>query len=380
MIRHDNKQTLIDLPVSACASLGRSLAYFLLTSLWLSFSFLACEGGDEPLILGPQVPETGGRNEGGEAIAGEIMGGELMAGEIMAGEIMAGEIMAGEIVAGNSNGGTEIEVVCETVVDEQRFANEIGPEMIRSCASFGCHPPAGPTPFDLPVDNTSVMSPLEGQLLSDSLTAVMSDPRYIVAGEPQQSLMLSKASNGHGGPIGTYTIGESKYEDLASWIESMRQCTEVEVPRGGQEVAGDMAGQEVAGDMAGEVAGQGMPEEGSEILCNLLPNGDPQQRANGEYYTVFEEQVNGILTTSCGGSGCHASPNNGFWLQAESEPCSVPGNFLMTQAYIDFSNPNTSPILEAPYDPAHSGYTIFTGRTDPRFITIQSWILLAFEE
>jgi hypothetical protein len=374
MIRHENKQTLIDLPILSGVSLRRSLAYSLLTSLWLSFSFFACEGGDEPLILGPQVPETGGRTAGAE-----VMAGEIMAGEITAGEIMAGEIMAGEIMAGNDNGGTEIEVVCETVVDELRFANEIGPEMIRSCASFGCHPPAGPTPFDLPVDNTSVMSPLEGQLLSDSLAAVMSDPRYIVAGEPQQSLMLSKASNGHGGPIGTYTVGENKYEALASWIESMRQCTEIEVPVGGQEMAGNMAG-DMAGDMAGNMAGQGLPEERSEILCNLLPNGDPQQRANGEYYNVFEEQVNGILTTSCGGSGCHASPDNGFWLQAESEPCSVPGNFLMTQAYIDFSNPNTSPILEAPYDPAHSGYTIFTGRTDPRFITIQSWILLAFEE
>jgi hypothetical protein len=370
MIRHDKKQTLIGTSILAYPSLRRFLTYDLLSCIWLSLSLLACEGGDDPLVLGPQAPETGGRNAGGEVMAGEIMAGEITAGEIIAGE---------EIDAGNTNGGTEIEVICETVVDEQRFANEIGPEMIRSCANFGCHPPAGPTSFDLPVDNTSVMSPLEGQLLSDSLAAVMSDPRYIVAGEPQQSLMLSKASNGHGGPIGTYTVGENKYEALASWIESMCQCTEIEVPVGGQEMAGNMAG-DMAGDMAGNMAGQGLPEERSEILCNLLPNGDPQQRANGEYYNVFEEQVNGILTTSCGGSGCHASPDNGFWLQAESEPCSVPGNFLMTQAYIDFSNPNTSPILEAPYDPAHSGYTIFTGRTDPRFITIQSWILLAFEE
>ena len=333
--------------------------------LWLlcACCLLACEGGEDPLVLGGQVPETGEPNAGTAAEAGEEAAGETMAGETMAGEITAGEVNAGDY---------EVEVICEEVVDEQRFASEIGPEMIQSCASIGCHA-EGPTGFNLPVDNTYTMNPLEDQVLADSLAAVMSNPLYIIPGEPQQSLMLTKASNGHGRAFGTYPEGEAKYEALSSWIESMRQCTGVEVPQAGQE----MAGQEMAGEeIPGEINGGGY----AEVLCDLLPNGDPQQRADGQYYSVFETEINTILTSSCGRSGCHANSENGFWLQPQSDPCSVPGNFLMTQAYIDFRNFNNSPILEAPYDPYHSGYTIFTGRTDERFIAIQSWILLAFQD
>ena len=324
--------------------------------IWLIVClFLACEGGDEPLVLGGQVPEN-------------------------AGEVMAGEVMAGEVMAGIVNGGIEVEIICEEVIDKLRFASEIGPDMIQSCANSACHY-QGSTRFELPVDNTYITNPLEEQVLDDSLDAVMGVDRFIVAGKPQESLMLIKASNGHGLMFGTYPRGEAKYEALSSWIKSMEQCTEVEIPQAGQEIGGETAGEEIAGELAGELAGQEITGGGNaEILCELLPNGDPQQRADGQYYDVFEAEVNTILTTSCGRGGCHAGPENGFWLQPLSDPCSVPGNFLMTQAYIDFTNPNTSPILEAPYDPSHSGEGIFTGRTDPNFITVQSWILLGFED
>ena len=362
MKRHTDKHILVN----------RSISFFYCLWLLSACCLLACEGGEDPLVLGGQVPETGEPNAGTAAEAGEEAVGEIMAGEIMAGESMVGEIMAGE----PNTGGSEVEVICEEVVDEQRFASEIGPEMIQSCASIGCHA-NGPTGFNLPVDNTYTTNPLEDQVLADSLAAVMSDPLYIIPGEPQQSLMLTKASNGHGRAFGTYPEGEAKYEALSSWIESMRQCTEVEVPQAGQE----MAGQEITEGMAEEEPLGGINGGGNtELLCDLLPNGDPQQRSDGQYYSVFETEINTILTSSCGRSGCHASSENGFWLQPQSDPCSVPGNFLMTQAYIDFVNFNNSPILEAPYDPYHSGYTIFTGRTDERFIAIQSWILLAFQD
>ena len=52
----------------------------------------------------------------------------------------------------------------------------------------------------------------------------------------------------------------------------------------------------------------------------------------------------------------------------------------MTQAYINFANSDQSPILEAPYDPYHSGEGVFTGRSDARFIALQDWILLGFED
>ena len=94
-----------------------------ISCLWLlsTCCLLACEGGEDPLVLGGQVPETGGANADATVEGGEIMAGETMAGETMAGDVQAGEMMTG---------GSEIEVICEEVVDEQRFASEVGPEMI----------------------------------------------------------------------------------------------------------------------------------------------------------------------------------------------------------------------------------------------------------
>ena len=117
----------------------------------------------------------------------------------------------------------------------------------------------------------------------------------------------------------------------------------------------------------------------TSVLCDLLPNGDPQNRANGEYYSRFEMEVNPILIRSCGGSGCHSGPDNGFWIIDDSDPCSVPANFLTSQVYIRFDSPDNSPILSKPIDPTHSGFRVFPlGQSDPGYISIRNWLLLAF--
>ena len=330
---------------------------YLLSIFFLCSLIIACDGGDDPISLAPQVPEMGGRVAGVE-----------MAGTGVAGIEMAGIEMAGTGIAGIEVAGAEVETICEVVIDKERFATDVGPSLITTCATAFCHEPDGPTSFDLPVSALDFSPPLAGTLLDDTLNAVMGEDDYIVPGEPQRSKMLVYASNGHGG-VGTFDEAGPDYTALSTWIKDMYQCREVEQPQAGIEPE--------AGEMAGDIAGtNGDPN----ILCDLLPNGDPQNRANGAYYQVFRDEANGILTNSCGSSGCHASPENGFWLRGEEEICSVESNFLVTQTYINFADPNRSPILEAAYDPYHSGYTIFTGRNDPRFITLQSWILLGFEE
>lgn len=331
---------------------------------------ISCQGGDDPLILGGQVPNMAGRNAGMSVEAGVNSAGDEAGDEA---DMMAG--MPINQTAGEVSGGREIEVVCEEVVDETSFASDIGPALIANCATFGCHNPEGTTNFNLPISNTDLVdNPLEGQLLIDTLAVVMGGSNYVIAGEPSMSVLLSKASTIHGGFITPYEMASTEYQALSTWIEDMLQCIEVEIPSGGEMVVG---GEMMVG---GEMVVGGNEGENTQIFCDLLPNGDPQNRAEGRYYEVFDNEVNTILTASCGRSGCHATSANGFWLQAADLPCSVPANFLMTQAYINFSNPNESPLLEAAYDPYHSGYTIFTGRTDPRFISLQTWVLLGFED
>ena len=352
----------------------------LTTSLILSAAFLfACGGGDDPISLGSRVPETGGRIAGTEMPGAETAGAQE-AGEEMAGIAMAGDAMAGDAMAGVEMAGAETMMICGTNIDKPRFGAEVGPALITTCATAYCHGPDGQTPFNLPVGSLEFSPPLEGQLLEDALNATMSNDRYIIPGDPQASLMLRKASNGHGG-IGSFLPMTPEYDTLSSWIKDMYSCREDERPQMAGEMAGGMAGEEPGGMISGETdpgpsGGSGDPS----VLCDLLPNGDPQNRADGQYYEVFVNEANEILTRSCGSGGCHGTPMNGFWLRAANETCAIESNFLMTQAYINFANPNRSPILEAAYDPYHSGYTIFTGRTDPRFITLQSWILLGFED
>lgn len=345
--------------------------------------FGACEGGDDPVMVGPVITPGGMVTAGDMAgsPAGEAPAGEDPAGEGPAGDSSAGDEPAGVDPAGAPAGdpaGVEPPPCMPTEVgpDEAVFASTVGPSLITTCAGAFCHGPDTANGIIFPVSNLDFSPPLEGDLLAQSIEVSMS---YVLPGEPSGSLLLQKAYNAHisNGPF--FQPDSLEYTQLSDWIEAMIECVPVDPPPpvGGMDVGG-----EPAGEMAGEVAGEpaGTPGGGDTVVfCDLLPNGDPQNRADGLYYQTFEEDINNKLTMGCGSSGCHGTPMNGFWLQASADPCAIPANFLMTQAYINFAEPDESLILTAPYDPEHSGHDVYTGRSDPRFVALRNWVLLAFQ-
>ena len=119
------------------------------------------------------------------------------------------------------------------------------------------------------------------------------------------------------------------------------------------------------------------PSSSTEGFCAALQQGDPRRRPN--YYEMFRDEVNPILTSSCAQGGCHAEPSAeyGFWVVSEDDPCSVQANFITSQLYINFLDQLRSPILTAPIDPNHGGYMIFNrGSSSPEYVIIKNWITL----
>ena len=342
--------------------------HLLSVALLCALIFAGCEGGDDPMRIGVQI------TPGGETVppnGGEPAGQMMNAGtpvEMTAGAQPAGDTPAGMNLGGMSPGGGVIE--CNEVgPDEAVFANSVGPSLITTCASGACHAPNTRNGLILPVSDVDFSPPLAGDLLTESLEASMA---FVTPGRPENSRLLDMAYDGHGFRT-FYAMNSPEYTQLSDWISDMILCEEI-TPTGGDPMGGDPMG----GDLVGGAPAGG--DEDTSVFCQLLPNGDPQNRADGLYYQQFENEINELLTSTCAnGGGCHESSTRGFWLQPQSDPCSVPANFLLTQAYINFAEPDASPMLSAAYDPAHSGYMIFVGRSDPDFITLRNWVLLAFE-
>ena len=325
--------------------------------------FAGCEGGDDPMRIGVQITPGGEmiRPNGGEP-SGEMMNAGTSAGMTTEGQL-AGDALAGMNLGGMSPGGGIIE--CNEIgPDEAVFADSVGPSLITTCAGGACHAPNTRNGLILPVSDVDFSPPLAGDLLTGSLEASMA---FVTPGRPENSRLLDMAYDGHGFRT-FYAMNSPEYIKLSDWISDMILCEEI-TPVGGDSMGGDLTG----GDSMGG-------NRDTSVLCQLLPNGDPQNRADGLYYQQFENEINESLTSTCAnGGGCHETSMYGFWLQPQSDPCSVPANFLLTQAYINFAEPDASPMLNAAYDPAHSGYMIFVGRSDPDFIALRNWVLLAFE-
>jgi hypothetical protein len=355
---------------------------------------VACDGGDDPVVVGPVITpgganvveageESGGMDVSGMDVSGMDVSGMDVSGMDNAGTPMGG-MMAGTPMGGMPGGMTPPPCVDEEVgPDEEVFASTVGPSLIQGCAAPFCHVPDGGRLYRLPVSSVDFMPPLTGDLLAESIDASM---EYINPGYPNMSALLSKAYNGHIGGAVYFAQDSAEYQQLAAWIEAMIECVPTEPPPppagmdiGGMDIGGmDIGGMDVSGmDIGGMDIGGGGGN--TDVFCDLLPNGDPQNRADGLYYDQFANEVNNSLSMSCGRSGCHDTARNGFWLQASDDPCAIPANFLMTQAYINFVNADQSPILTAAYDPDHSGYQIYTGRSDPRFVALRNWVLLAFQ-
>lgn len=340
--------------------------------IFLAITLSGCGGGDEPMRVGTQI-NTGGIIGGMEMGSGREVdggaGGEVEGG---AGEEVSGmEIPAG-IMGGTPVGGAQ-GTCTNTMVppDIEYFASEIGPSLVFACSA--CHNRNSSYMFKMPVTlaDFTIGDELEGEALDSALEMTL---ERITPGDSSSSYLLRMAYNGHTSGAVYLSSESDEYQNFARWIDDQYQCVPDDVPTpAGEEMGGDPLGGEMGGDT---------PVGGSStsIFCELLPNGDPQNRADGQYYEVFAEDVNASLITSCASrGGCHQTSTNAFWLQQLDAECSTQANFLMTQSYIDFTNYDASPILTAPYDPEHEGYMIFQGRDDPRFRLLRNWIILAFQ-
>jgi hypothetical protein len=326
-----------------------------------------CGGGDEPMRVGTQI-NTGGIIGGMEMESG-TEGGEAQeeAGEVVSGMEMPAGMMGGAPVGGALGTCTDQPVD----PDVEYFASEVGPSLVLACS--GCHNSNSSYMFKMPVTlaDFTIGDSLEGDALDVALEMTL---ERITPGDSASSYLLKMAYDGHSSGTVYYASDSDEYQNFARWIDDQIQCIPDEVPTpAGEEMGGDPVGGDIGGDT---------PVGGSStsIFCDLLPDGDPQDRADGQYYQVFQDEVNASLITSCASrGGCHQTATHAFWLQQLDAECSTQANFLMTQSYIDFTNYDTSPILTAPYDPEHQGYMIFQGRDDPRFRLVRNWIILAFQ-
>lgn len=261
-------------------------------------------------------------------------------------------------------GGDAPITTCADEPNMEILATKVGPSFAASCGGSGCHASNSAFNFKMPNGVTAATNPFSAEQAAAFLEIIRGTVSF---GDPMRSFLFTKATDTHA-PT-TYRIGSNNYEDLSDWIKDGRVCTTVtptpDPPEGG-EAAGVMGGQMMSSSSSSTAS-----------FCDALPLGDPLRRPN--YYEVFRDEVNPILTNSCAQGGCHAEPSAeyGFWIVDEDDPCSVQANFITSQLYINFLNQLASPILTAPIDPNHGGYMIFNrGSSSPEYVTIKNWITL----
>lgn len=110
------------------------------------------------------------------------------------------------------------------------------------------------------------------------------------------------------------------------------------------------------------------------VPCEGLPSSDPLDRPG--FYEDFDANINDLLIGGCGESVCHGTPNAGgrYWVATESA-CATEWNFAHALNFIDYANPDRSPLSEQPVSPNHGGREVFSGRADPRFVVLRNWII-----
>lgn len=323
----------------------------------------------------PEEPaESGKDNDGGAGVmAGEMAG-------VMGGIVMAG-VMVDPPPSGMEVGGGEVQtmIVCTDEPDVDAFAASVGPRLVTACGGGICHAYGN---NQVPRFAASVEDftspPLTTDQANDLITSLL--PNYIIFGESGMSEIYTYglASAGH--------YSQNNYSDeLASWIDDAHKCETIIVggpvdpdpdPVPDPDPPGPVGGTELVGGM--DVPPMEPPPNPTEVFCSALPSGDPQGRYN--FYETFRDRINGILTYSCGASGCHGQPypNYSFWVLPANDPCSVQANFVMSQLYIDFNTPLNSPLLTYPIDPEHGGGgKVFpNGNSDQNYNEIRNWIVL----
>jgi hypothetical protein len=294
--------------------------------------------------------------------------------------ITAGDEMEDQGPPRDMTTGGEPYEVCEVSPDMDLLANEVGPSIIEGCGGRACHgSTANITRFNLPSGLDDAPAPLSDDQANAMLE--MLTP-FVDFEEPSTSELLTLLGPGHQGTNLTFGEGAPSYEALERWIVEATVCEWVypDPPEGGS-MAGTMVGSggvEAGAEMGGVPSMGGAPSD-TELFCAALPTGDPQGRPG--FYETFRDNINGILSNSCALSGCHDLPyaEYGFWVINEREACSVQANFMMSQLYVNYNTPLSSPILTKPLDPEHGGYRILNA-ADPEYTAIRAWIVSGVQD
>ena len=361
--------------------LKSSSSYHLVGLAFSLFIFsTACNGGD-PVDLTESTPYMPMMPSGAGDVDPEPMSGEE--NETQGGDPMGGEVIAGMPTGGTPAGGTSVidplmgMEVCVDEPDIDLFNATIGPNLILGCARAGCHVSDGGRDYKLPVSRDDFTDPLEGDLADRALSATLP---YLTFGDGSGSELSLKAYNQHNNARVYFEETSEEYSSLIDWIDDARRC-EIVYPDpviGGEDGPGGatpIGGAE--GPIGGLEGGAEQPGtgEGTQVFCDILPNGDPLNRGEGEFYAKFRDEVNAVLLDSCSGSMCHSLSSRGFWLIDDEEPCNVEANFITSLLYINYQELAYSPILSQPFDNRHLGYGIFgDGRETPDFLILQSWV------
>ena len=343
------------------------------STIWIALLCIlciACEGETVEFTPGMVNPPEGSASDpsgGDEEDGGDTAGNQDMGGD-------EPPPPPPPVDMGPPPGGNEPVEVCTTEPDLELFANSIGPRIITTCGNSGCHAfNSNVSPLNFPrsvlegVDD-SLTEEQSDEMIELLLTSRPSPPPYLTWGESEESHLYV-----YGTPEDHF--GGYRYADeLKDWIDGALSC---ELVYPDPPMVEDMS------PPPGGMGGVEMPPppveqpEPTEIFCDALPSGDPQGRVG--FYETFEDEINGILTRTCIGNGCHEQPypDYSFWVVDEDQPCSVQANFMMAQLYVNFNEPLNSPLLVYPIDPDHGGGgRIFpNGNSDLLYTAIRRWIV-----
>jgi hypothetical protein len=104
---------------------------------------------------------------------------------------------------------------------------------------------------------------------------------------------------------------------------------------------------------------------------------DPNSAPVTGDFPAFRADAGPVLATSCAAGNCHGSPSNALYLTCGSTPEQVRWNYFAASDYVSV-DVSASEILRRALAPAaggsfHEGGTVFQARTEPAYLSLQSW-------
>lgn len=254
--------------------------------------------------------------------------------------------------------------------DPTYFAEQVAPLMYPPCILCHFDPAPRPgVPFTLVDTGPDGLSPEQNQLNIDECLA------FVDADDPANSELIVWHPTGHPGYVPDGPLKTA----IVNWIEAGSQIIE---PEPGCDDPDPMPGPDVGVDPPDE--GMPPPPVGPRPPCDALlgPDGNGGARSM-QFRAEFEEPdfegvtLNDLLIGSCANNGtCHAIAGEGgdYWLVPGTDECSIEWNFVTTQIYIDWLNPERSPLLARPTMDEHGGRNVYRGMDDARRGRLLTWI------